>query len=289
MATLLVAGGDGPIGSAVAAQAASAGWKVLSTTRRPERAGASRPMLDLASPQAQWPRVDADAVVLCAAQTSVDACEADPAGTRRINVEAPAAFVAPLVARGAFVCLPSTTLVFDGERAGCAPGDPISPRCEYARQKAELETALFALAPGGAAAVRLGKVISLGVPLFAGWVEALRCGRNVRAFGNVPIAPLALDTAAAVLLAAATERASGIFHFTAARDASYADVARALAELLGVPAERVDAVDAPAGMRVPKHAALDSRATALRFGIAVPEPLDALRALTGPRAAAGGG
>ena len=120
---------------------------------------------------------------------------------------------------------------------------------EYGRQKAEAEAALLApyapLASGAPGAsggdvlvVRLTKVITPG-DLFDQWRKDLLAGKTIRPFSDMPVAPVSLEAAAAVLAELAATGASGIRHVSAPRDISYAEAARRLAERLGVSPDLV--------------------------------------------------
>lgn len=76
-------------------------------------------------------------VVLAAADPSVEGCERDPEGTRRINVTA-AATVREAAAEAVLVVF-SSEYVFDGRRLAYREGDQVAPLNVYGRQKVELE------------------------------------------------------------------------------------------------------------------------------------------------------
>ncbi len=84
---ILVVGGDGIIGGALTRTLLLARVQVCATTRRRERVREGVSFLDLAEPD--WDALDyhVDVVYLCAALTDMRRCVADPAGTRRINVD----------------------------------------------------------------------------------------------------------------------------------------------------------------------------------------------------------
>src|SRR5262249_31541601 len=81
--------------------------------------------------------------VIAAAITKVDACEADPEGTRRVNVLGTLALVRQLWDRDILPVFLSSDYVFPGTDPS-GYGDSAQPcaATEYGRQKAEVEAAL---------------------------------------------------------------------------------------------------------------------------------------------------
>lgn len=79
------------------------------------------------------------AVIHTAAETRPSACEEDPQGTYAINVKAPEALATICADEGIPFIFSSTDLVFDGLNAPYSEQAPVSPVCEYGRQKARAE------------------------------------------------------------------------------------------------------------------------------------------------------
>lgn len=272
--SVLVVGADGAIGRAILARTDG-----LGTTRRKERAGPGRPFLDLAG-VFEVPSGVSVAYV-CAAVTSTDACEKDPAGTARVNVEATTRLARTLAERGAFVVFPSTNLVFDGTVPHRRIDEAPCPTIEYGRQKMRAEAALLALGPS-VAVVRITKVINADHPLVKGWIEEFRAGRTIRPFTDRVIAPVPLDFTIRALLAIGEARAGGIHHVSGDADVTWADLAARLAERLGVDGRLVE--PKPATKVDPRHTTLDTSGLTARFGL-VPPDLDAALDVFVPRAA----
>jgi dTDP-4-dehydrorhamnose reductase len=89
-------------------------------------------------------RVRPDAVIHAAAIASPDRCMEDPAGSRRINVDAAVA-LAGLCSDARIPCLfTSTDLVFDGTRPPYSEASDPSPINLYGEQKVEAERAMRA-------------------------------------------------------------------------------------------------------------------------------------------------
>lgn len=275
----LVVGGDGLIGRALARRLGAEGRAVLATTRRRGCAGPLRPHLELAQDPSDWtpPRPVGVAFLLAAAANQLSCC-ADPAASRRINVDHTVVLARRLVECGAFVVFTSTNLVFDGAEPHyrtCATPHPTS---EYGRQKAEAERELLALGPD-VAVVRLTKVLAAEMPLIGGWVEQLKAGRPVEAFTDLICAPMPVDFVAEALARIGARRRGGLFHLSGADEVSYADLARSLARRLGVDSALVrPTTSTAAGVKLqslPKHSSLDAQDVAASFALPPPR-LDAV-------------
>lgn len=275
----LVVGGDGLIGRALARRLDGEGRTVLATTRRHGCAAARRPHLELAQDPSAWtpPQPVSVAFLLAAAANQLSCC-ADPAASRRINVDHTVALARRLVELGAFVVFTSTNLVFDGEEARyqtCAAPHPTS---EYGRQKAEAEQALLALVPR-VAVVRLTKVLAAEMPLIGRWVESLKAGQPVEAFTDLICAPMPVDFVAEALARIGAQGKGGLFHLSGADEVSYADLARSLARRLGVDGALVRPTTSTAAgvtlQSLPKHSSLDAQDVAESFSLPPPH-LDAV-------------
>ena len=83
-----------------------------------------------------------EAAVICAAITRQELCRKEPEATRQINVVRTLDLIRDLVEAETFVVFLSTNLVFDGSRPQRRGDEPLSPKMEYGRQKAEVEEAL---------------------------------------------------------------------------------------------------------------------------------------------------
>lgn len=235
---VLVVGADGTIGKALGAAWTAAGATVIETTRR---VSDRKLVLDLAAPISNVELPPADVAYLLAAATDLAACERDPAGTGAINATRPIELARRLAARGTHVVFASTNIVFDGTRALRRGDAPISPGCEYGRQKAKVEAALAELGPR-AASLRLTKVVGPATGPFAGWIGALRRGETIDAFSDKVCAPVTLQDTAALFQAIGEKKLSGIFQASASRDITYVEAALAIARRIGARAEQVKAV-----------------------------------------------
>ena len=283
MARALVIGGDGQIGAALLTRLAEDGWAAVATTRHPEQVNERHLFLDLSDDLTNWrPPADVAVAYLCAAVTSVARCQADPAGTRRLNVDALWTVSQALLAAGAFIVFPSTNLVFDGSVACRAATDPVSPLTEYGRQKATLEQRLLT-SGGQTAVVRLTKVLSAENRLFRDWTTQLGAGETIHPFSDMVMAPIALALATEVLLKVGNGRVSGITQVSAAEDVTYEEAARALAVRLGAGDEQIQPIrtaeDGVMPEAVPRHTTLDTSRLCREIGLHPPQPWETLEAV----------
>ena len=271
----LVVGIDSRIGAALAERLAAAGWDVVGTSRR--GTPGSLP-LDLAALPAVESGLATDVCFLCAAMTRQADCQADQDTAWRVNAEAPGLIAQAVAASGVRTILLSTNAVFDGTVGQRAATTPLCPLNSYGRQKAEAERGV--LATPGAVVLRLTKVLAPTLPLFRGWITALREGRTVTAFDDLVIAPVSLDDVTAALLDIASARADGIFQASATVDVSYAEVCRHIAMRVGaapalVRTNSIRDAGIPAS-DAPGNTTLDASRLAALTGRPVPAPFDVI-------------
>ncbi|HKA15937.1 MAG TPA: sugar nucleotide-binding protein [Myxococcota bacterium] len=282
-ARALVVGGDGRIARALIPALARHGYEVVATTRR-RVPDAARVELDLAevarTGSARLP--DCDVAFVCAAMSSYAECRSDEAAARAVNVGAPAAIARALRGSGAQLVILSTNGVFDGEQPFRSAGDTPDGATAYGRSKAAAEQLVRAIDPD-AAVLRLTRVFRAGEPLLAGWADRLRAREPVEAFADMVAAPVAVDHAAAALVAIARRRAAGILQLSARREVSYVQIARHIAARAGAPLELVQAVAAATrGIgpgEAPRHASLACEEFLPGFGLAPIEPFDVVDAV----------
>jgi dTDP-4-dehydrorhamnose reductase len=275
----LIVGADSQIGAAAFHRLAGTGAAVAGTTRRSGSVDTARHWLDLARPLGDWPvPVGTEAACVCAAVPRLAACAADPAGSAHVNVGQSLALIERLIERDIYVLFLSTNQVFDGRTAHAAPETPPAPISEYGRQKVLVEAALRSHLRRGApiGILRLSRVISPGIALLRGWVEALTARRPIRAFADMMMAPVPLDLVATSIERMMRARANGIYQLSGPQDVSYAEVGNHIANRVGAGPELVEPVPAayaglPAGS-TPRHTTMESSLLRNGFGIRAPEP-----------------
>ena len=238
--SVLVVGADGTIGSTLVTAFEGAGKLVWQTTLHRDRVDDRSLFLDLSENVREWslPTAPISTAILCAAVTSLEHCRLNPVSSRQVNVVGTIALAERLIAVGAFLVFLSTNLVFDGEIPLVKPTDPVNPRTEYGRQKAEAESLLLAWGER-VAIVRFSKVLSPDMPLFQSWVQDLKAGKEIHPFSDMVMAPVSLAFAVKVLFEVTERQVPGIFHVSAMQDVSYAAAARCIARKFGADMELV--------------------------------------------------
>lgn len=230
---VLVTGADGQLAHHIAR--AFAGSDVVALDRR---------SLDITDPAAVA-RVAADAspdlIVNCAAFNDVDGAEDRPEQALAVNAFAVRSLALAAEKTGAVLVHYSTDFVFDGRRTGTpyTEADEPSPRSTYASSK--LMGEWFALEAPRAFVLRVESLF--GSP--ADWkgrrgtldaiVGGLRAGREVRVFTDRVVSPsYTPDIASATRHLVTGNAAPGLYHCVNTGEATWEQVAREAARLLGV-------------------------------------------------------
>jgi dTDP-4-dehydrorhamnose reductase len=274
---LLIVGGDGALGAALAAELERRGIDFLATTRRKEAACPNRTFFDLLfTPFSELPLQGVNTAFLLAGDASVERCENDPEGTARLNVGAVLNLAGLLSRQGIRVIYPSTSRVFDGTRPLMPPHAPPCPITEYGRQRARTEAGLLAMKK--AVILRMTKVLGATWPMIAVWQSALKQGRPAHPFLNSSVAPILTRHAVSALVSLAESPREGVFHLSACDDLAMPDVARRLALRLGAPASLIEPQQpsgASPGFSTP-FSSLDMCETTKLTGIVAPTSLAVL-------------
>jgi len=233
---VLVVGATGVVGRPVVASLRGRGVSVLESSRGSQ--GGLR--IDLCDPRsyADLP-TGLDAAVICSGLGSLDECRKDPAGTAAVNVGGTLSLMRELWRRNVFVVILSSSYVFDASRPDFSVGDPVSPACEYGRQKADLEKNI--LESGKLlAVVRMTKVLDSKNRMLRHWASELRGRRHVLAANDSRLAPLSPDFVGDALARLVTMRAAGLWQLSAVDDISWLEIAQSLARATRAPAELVE-------------------------------------------------
>jgi dTDP-4-dehydrorhamnose reductase len=238
---ILVVGVDGLIGRELYRKLKESGLDVLGTSRRSD---STHLYLDLGAPQNFRMPQDVDVTVMCAGVGDIAACHRSPTETSRINVSGTTQFAHRVAEAGSRVVVFSSSLVFDGQTGSPRAEDPLSPCCEYGRQKAAME---FELAGENCAVVRLTKVVETLRPRFSGWLGDMKEGRSVKASTELRFSPVSLDETVRALCGLVNDFQPGIFHITGDASFTYHHAAVRLAEEKGLPAGLV-VPDASSGL-----------------------------------------
>jgi dTDP-4-dehydrorhamnose reductase len=280
----LIIGADGTFGAELSRSLRAAGHEVTATTRRHHVMAAEKTFyLDLAERLPILP--ETDVAFICAAMSRFEDCRRHPDLADRVNVAAPLELGRSLTQSGARVILLSTGAVFDCRNAHVSESERPAPRSVYGRRKAEAEARLLDLG-ARVSVLRLTKVVRPRVGILSEWIELLGEGRSVRAFDDHRFAPLAIAHVVDALVALAERGGSGIYHVSGAKDVSYEEAARFLAQQIGVSDRLVEVLRGiESGLAeddlTPFTSLATSRLTELT-GFVPPEPNTVLQAVYGP-------
>jgi dTDP-4-dehydrorhamnose reductase len=273
----VVLGARGTLGSAIAPVLERAGWQVAAAVARAEC-----DITDGAVVRELFGRTRPAAVFNAAAYTDVDRAESEPDRVLAVNAAGAETVAAAAAEVGAAVVHYSTDFVFDGTRPRpYDESDPPSPQGHYARSKVDGDRRVAAANPRHFI-LRVGCLYGHGGRNFPSTiVRRLRAGETIRADRDRHASPTWVREVAVVSAAIAGTTTHGLYHCTAHGETTWADFARLAADLVGVPAERVQAVgygDLPLKAPRPLRAILDNRALRER-GLDTLSPWqDALRA-----------
>ncbi|MGK8234484.1 dTDP-4-dehydrorhamnose reductase [Roseovarius sp. MS2] len=249
--------------------------------RQAEVTALGREVADLSDPMACAEAIRdhaPDLVINAAAYTAVDRAESEEDLATVINGVAPGAMARACANLGIPFCHVSTDYVFDGSgMAPRAPSDPVAPCNAYGRSKLAGEEAVRA-AGGQAAILRTSWVFSAHGGNFVKTMLRLSETRDALSVVDDQIGgpTPAADIAAALLImgrAMVAGHAGGLYHFSGAPDASWADFAREIfaqagraTVVTGIPTR-----DYPTPAVRPQNSRLDCGSLAAEFGIGRPD------------------
>lgn len=280
----LVTGARGQLGSALR--------RLLAERAGAEAVSAHGSELDVADPEAVAGALDAlprgvPAVLAnAAAFTQVDRCEREPERARRVNAEAPAALAQLCRERGIQLVHVSTDYVFDGEADRPYPESaPPSPRSVYGRSKLEGERAVLE-ASEGFLVVRTSWVFGRGRNFIAAIGAQLERRERepelppLRVVDDQRGRPTYAADLAEGLVGLVERGGRGLYHLAGRGEATWWELARAVAERTGHGGTRIERIGTEAldlAAPRPRYSVLDCR-RAEAAGVVLrpwPEALDA--------------
>ena len=236
-------GEGGQVGSALVAAASTRGLDVIGTSRHGRDLDRRLDLLDHTSIRRVVQAAAPTHVVLSAALTSVVACERDPAGTGRINVDGSLVVAESARQAGARMVFLSTDYAFDGEAGPYDERAEPRPINEYGRQKLAVEEAVAQLPDG--VIVRTCQVFGPD-PRRANYVlrvaDDLPAGRRVRAATDLFGTPTLVADLVASLLDLTVGRADGTWHVAGPDFLSRFELARLTAAAAGADPDLVEGV-----------------------------------------------
>ena len=237
---VLVIGAGGMVGRAVVEHCAGRGDQVSAPDRQD---------LDVTNSEAvvaAFEQARPEVVINCAAWTDVDGCEIDP--QRAYEVNARAVEKMALHARRADACFItiSTDYVFDGSKQGFyTQRDDPHPLSVYAASKLQGER-YAQLSYARAVVVRTGWIFGVGGRNFlARAIELVRRGERLKAIGDAYGTPTYATDLAVRLRELAELDLPGVYHVVnGGNGTSYADFARAAAEVAGARRAEIEEISA---------------------------------------------
>jgi dTDP-4-dehydrorhamnose reductase len=206
-------------------------------------------------------RFTPDAVLHCAAYTDVDAAESDPKRAMTVNADGTEWVARAASQAGAKMLYVSTDYVFGGEkRTPYAEEDSPHPLSKYAESKLEGERRVVGVSPQRHLIARSAWLYGSGKG-FVDWARRrLESGETLRAVDDQVGSPTWVRDLAEALLVLIEKNLSGTFHVVNTGETDWLGLARVIAQQLGAPGSRVEAVsmadlDRPAPR--PRYSALD--------------------------------
>jgi len=246
---VVVTGGRGLVGRAVAEHCAAVGDEVLSYGHKD---------LDISDRDAVRQVISGnrpDVVINCAAWTNVDGCESDQERAFAANAAGPENLAAACKEAECIFITISTDYVFDGAKSGFYTQlDEPNPESVYAASKLEGER-LSALAYGGSIIVRTGYVFGPGgINFLSTVVERIKKGERIKAISDAYGTPTYAKDLAVRLRELAEKNVAGIYHVVnSGPGVSFEEFTRKAIALLGNREVVVEAVSADALNRPAKR------------------------------------
>jgi dTDP-4-dehydrorhamnose reductase len=274
---ILVAGGDGVIGSALVNYFCDIGYIVIATSRKPN----SNCQLKLDFEQVDVflknspPKVDI--LIIAAGITRFEECEASPEKAKLVNVHAPVKLANHYSGSGAYVLFFSTSAVFNGQYPFRKADEKPDGASIYGKLKAEAENELLKLNQQ-IAILRLSKVFSKQSNLFSQWKEDLIKGKQIYCFSNQFVSPITLTGVIKVVGELLQRKLVGIFQFSATGDVSYWDIGSYINETFANSNGQVHGVKAEEkgipSSQIFEFNSFDTTRVNNELGIIIPKPLD---------------
>lgn len=179
-----------------------------------------------------------DAIINTAAMTNVDACERDPEGCRKLNVEAVAQLVALCEEFGSQLIHLSTDFIFDGEDGPYAEDARPNPLSLYGQSKLDAEQIIQRSACKWAVLRTIlvyGVVADMSRSNIVLWAKgALEKGQPLHVVNDQWRMPTLAEDLARACLLAVTRAAQGIYHISGKDMFAIHELVAAVADFWGL-------------------------------------------------------
>ncbi len=254
---MLIVGAGGFLGGYLV-QAATDRFEVIRGERiHSEPAGVRIDITDASSVGRAFEIARPDIVLLLAAMSDIDRCEAQPEQAFAVNVQG-VERVANICARvNARLLFTSTAAVFDGRKHGYREEDSTNPLSVYGATKVRAEALVRALVPA-ALVIRFSLVLgfakkagtnSMLDSLHANW----EAGKPVALSTSECRNPIdAYSISEIMIRLAANDRVRGVYHAGASDSISRYEIAKRLAARAGFPDQLVQPLTKPVPGRAPR-------------------------------------
>ncbi len=185
------------------------------------------------------------AVIHCAANALVDACEQTPDATHILNAVLPGKLASACFERDIRILHISTDAVFDGTKEGIyAEDDEPNPLSVYAQTKLDGEIAVLEANPNAAIARVnfFGWSLSGTRSLAEFFVNNLGAGKSVNGFDDVYFCPMFVGDLADTLVEMLSKSLSGTYHVVGSRAITKYEFGQAIAHQFGFDASLINPI-----------------------------------------------
>ncbi len=186
-----------------------------------------------------------DAIIHCAANALVDACEQTPNATHTLNAILPGKLASACFERDIRILHISTDAVFDGTKEGIYnEEDKPNPLGVYAQTKLDGEIAVLEANPNAAIARVnfFGWSLSGTRSLSEFFVNNLGAGKNVNGFDDVYFCPMFVGDLADTLVGMLSKSLSGTYHVVGSRAITKYEFGQAIANQFGFDASLINPI-----------------------------------------------
>ena len=180
-----------------------------------------------------------DALIHCAANANVDACELDPDAAATLNGVLPGQLASACMDRDIRFLHISTDAVFDGTKEGIyTEEDAPNPLSVYAQTKLDGEYAVLDANPNAAIARVnfFGWSLSGTRSLSEFFFNTLGAGKECKGFNDVYFCPMFVGDLAETLIGTLEKGLSGLYHTVGSRAITKYDFGREIAKTFGFDA-----------------------------------------------------